>query len=73
MGNTIGTIIELNHASKLIIKLKLKHASSLKKVTYSSKILKIYSTIQNFDWIGGGVTYRRANDPNLSRNDGLRK
>ena len=44
-----------------------------KQVTYSRKIFKIYLTIQNFDWIGGGVTYQRATDPNLSRNDGLSK
>ena len=37
MGGTIGTIRELNHASKLIIRLINKHASSLNKIPTAAK------------------------------------
>jgi hypothetical protein len=42
-------------------------------VTYNAKILKKYFTKRNSTWTGGGVTYRRTNDPNFSRNVGLSK
>src|SRR4051794_3561752 len=38
----------------------------------SPKMAK-YSTKKISTWIIGGVTYRRSNAPNLSRNDGLSK
>jgi hypothetical protein len=41
--------------------------------TYNANILNKYFTKRNSTWTSGGVTYRRANDPNLSRNVGLRK
>jgi hypothetical protein len=41
--------------------------------TYNAKILKKYFTKRNSTWTSGGVTYRRINSPNLSRNDGLSK
>ena len=44
-----------------------------KPATYDLKILNIYFTKQNSNWIGGGVTYRRSNAPNFSTNDGLNK
>jgi hypothetical protein len=42
-------------------------------ITYKAKILKKYLTKRNFTWTSGGVTYRRTNAPNLSRNVGLSK
>jgi hypothetical protein len=42
-------------------------------VTYNAKILKKYFTKRKSTWTSGGVTYRRANDPNFSRNVGLSK
>jgi hypothetical protein len=47
--------------------------SSLTLVTYSAKILKKYSTKQNYTWTIEGVTYRRTNAPNLGSKDGLSK
>jgi hypothetical protein len=39
----------------------------------TAKYSRKCSTKQNSTWILGGVTYRRANAPNLSREDGLSK
>jgi hypothetical protein len=42
-------------------------------VTCKAKILKKYFTKRNSTWTSGGVTYRRTNAPNFSRNVGLSK
>ena len=45
----------------------------ISRVIYSSKILNLYKTIQDSNWRGEGVTYRRRFAPNLSKNNGLNK